>query len=66
MTSSGKNWKLVESQRAEYFEKMLMHYLYYNISEISQRDYNKYFDGKKYLDYLIQLEEGTSLKLTKQ
>jgi len=45
---------------------MLMHYLYYNISEISQRDYNKYFDGKKYLDYLIQLEEGTSLKLTKQ
>ena len=37
-----------------------------NISEISQRDYNKYFAGKDYLDYLIQLEKGRSLKLTKR
>ena len=37
-----------------------------NISEISQRDYNKYFAGKDYLDCLIQLEKGSSLKLTKR
>ena len=37
-----------------------------NISEISQKDYDTYFDSKKYLDYLIQLEKGRSLKLTKR
>ncbi len=37
-----------------------------NISEISQEDYNKYFADKDYLDCLIQLEKGGSLKLTKR
>ena len=37
-----------------------------NISEISPKDYDTYFDSKKYLDYLIQLEKGRSLKLTKR